>query len=114
MLGVLAALDTQPRTLTEIQQQILDMHAVRLGCELERLRHEERSKELERRLLQSQELEALGILAGGISHDFNNVLTGIPGTAEVLRRTLSQGPPGAGGRGPCCSSRNVALKSWAR
>jgi PAS domain S-box-containing protein len=41
-------------------------------------------RELERRVFQGQKLEAIGTLAGGISHDFNNVIGGVIGLAEML------------------------------
>lgn len=40
------------------------------------------------RLQQSQKLEALGTLAAGISHDFNNILSGIFGYAQLARATV--------------------------
>ena len=47
----------------------------------------------EKQLLQSQKLEAVGRLAGGISHDFNNLLTVILGYSDIMKRSLQEGHP---------------------
>ena len=47
----------------------------------------------EKQLLQSQKLEAVGRLAGGISHDFNNLLTVILGYSDIMKRNLQTGDP---------------------
>ena len=50
-------------------------------------------RELEEELRQSQKLEAIGRLAGGISHDLNNALTIIIGYAELALSALAEGDP---------------------
>jgi len=45
--------------------------------------------ELEARLQQSQKLETIGRLVGGVAHDFNNRLLVIMGHAEILKRSAS-------------------------
>ena len=43
-----------------------------------------RQKELEKQLLRAQRMEAVGTLAGGIAHEFNNLLQSVHGYAELL------------------------------
>ena len=62
-------------------------------AERERADAIEALRNTENQLVQSQKLEAVGRLAGGISHDFNNLLTVILGYTDISKRTLKEGDP---------------------
>jgi two-component system, cell cycle sensor histidine kinase and response regulator CckA len=50
-------------------------------------------KRLEEQLMHSQKMEAVGRLAGGVAHDFNNMLTVIAGYERMILDELPQGDP---------------------
>ena len=57
-----------------------------------KLAEEERDR-LREELYHAQKLEAVGRLAGGVAHDFNNMLTAIKGYSELLLNGLEPGSP---------------------
>ncbi|RJR21194.1 MAG: PAS domain S-box protein [Nitrospiraceae bacterium] len=50
-------------------------------------------KKLENQLLQSQKMEAVGQLAGGVAHDFNNIITAIVSYGYILKKRLMEDGP---------------------
>jgi PAS domain S-box-containing protein len=50
-------------------------------------------KQLEAQLFQSQKMETVGRLAGGVAHEFNSILTAIIGQSELLLEDLPAGSP---------------------
>jgi signal transduction histidine kinase/ActR/RegA family two-component response regulator len=65
----------------------------RTQAEKERTEAVDALRNTEEQLQQSQKLEAVGRLAGGISHDFNNLLTAIMGYSDLTLNRLSEKDP---------------------
>jgi signal transduction histidine kinase/ActR/RegA family two-component response regulator len=80
---------------------LVEERTVRLHRRNERLRREIRERrradlereQMEERLIRSRKMEALGLLAGGVAHDLNNVLSGIVSYPDLILADLPPDSP---------------------
>jgi len=59
----------------------------------ERKEAEKANQKLQAQLFQAQRMESIGVLAGGVAHEFNNLLTAIIGNAQLALSDLPEGHP---------------------
>lgn len=116
--SIIGAMHLRSLTPTAYTQRDLDL-AERVGLQIagaianaqlfdERKRAEEEKTRLESQLIRSQKMEALGLLAGGVAHDLNNVLSGIVSYPDLLLLDL---PPDSHLRNPIVTIQKSGEKA---
>jgi PAS domain S-box-containing protein len=89
---------TEPRSRTfnvtckDGSEKVIHFRAVKMETGGHFLIYEDMTdtERLEAQLLESMKMEAIGILAGGIAHEFNNALEGVTGNIELLQMSLPE------------------------
>lgn len=84
------AYDSRPPFIIEMAKKRLHTAAKLIGSLVETRQAEEGRAKIEAQFRQSQKMEAVGRLAGGVAHDFNNILQAIIGYSELLAEKVAE------------------------
>lgn len=85
IIGVMAALSRRRLCVPKRTREVAAILAQGIANEMGRLKSEQEKKAMEINLIRSQKMEAIGTLAGGISHDFNNILFPLMGYVQLMQ-----------------------------
>ncbi len=86
--------NTELESIVEERTKELRKSYEKLQAEIqERQKADSQKQALEERLARSEKMEALGLLAGGVAHDLNNVLSGIVSYPDLLSMKLEKNSP---------------------
>ncbi len=89
VVGALNAMSREPRLFTDEDVRFLESVGYVLGAAIARDRLEAALKVAQDHALAAHRLDVVGTLAGGVAHDFNNMLTAISGYTELLTAKLA-------------------------
>ena len=87
--GSIVCLENRVKAIRDLSGSIVGFHGVSRDI-TERKQAEKALKESEEKLARSKKMESLGLLAGGVAHDLNNVLSGIVSYPELILMDLPE------------------------
>jgi len=90
--GTRILIDSSISLITDVDGEAVGFRGI-IRDITERVHAAQETADLEARLQRSQRMEAIGTLAGGIAHNFNNLLMGIQGNISLLARELDEDSP---------------------
>ena len=88
IIGLIQLNDRQKGRFSINRVKMLEGIASHIGAALMRKKAENEKAKLEAQLYQSQKMESIGILAGGVAHDFNNILMAIVSYGYMTKEML--------------------------
>lgn len=92
-IGLIAIIGRQALANPDLAESILKLVANRTASEFERREAEQDRAILQNQLMQAQKMESVGRLAGGVAHDFNNMLGVILGHVEMAEEQINPADP---------------------
>ena len=91
VVGILALFYKHALRSINLERNICNIYSVIAAAEIERLENEIDKEQIQRQLQQSQKMESIGQLTGGVAHDFNNMLASILGFTELALYKVGDG-----------------------
>ena len=92
-VGVIIIESIEACAFSRNQIRLFQSVADQVSSVLTRIGLDEERRKLEDQYHQAQKMEAIGILTGGVAHDFNNILTVIMGVTDLIRLQQASSSP---------------------